>query len=348
MSSDIIGGIEGGASHTYVVLMNPQGEVIGVAKGLGTNHFLIGMDECRKRIAELVDKAKTHAGIPTDTPLAGLGLSLSGCEVEESNQKLVEGFLVTYPNLSQRYYCASDTCGSIATTSNKGGVVCIAGTGSNTLLINPDGSRTQCGGWGNILSDEGSAWNIAYLGIKYCFDDLDNFHKAPHPIDKVWTLIKRHFNIRDQFGMLDIVYRNFDKSRIALLCKYLAELATEGDPLANNIFNTAGTDLARSIAAVADKAAPELMNKKGGLNVVCVGSVWLSWDLLKDGFVTYLNENSNIERLSLLRLKTEMGVGAALMASDKLKLRLDRDYSKNYTIFYSYSKRSECNCNNKL
>lgn len=81
---------------------------------------------------------------------------MSGCEQEETNQELVRGLLETYPNLSERYAIGSDTEGSVAATSRNGGVTCIAGTGSNTLLINPDGTRVQCGGWGYLLGDEGS------------------------------------------------------------------------------------------------------------------------------------------------------------------------------------------------
>jgi N-acetylglucosamine kinase len=83
------------------------------------------------------------------------GLSLSGCEQEETNQELVNGLKDSYPNLSKVFAVGSDTEGSVATTSNCGGITCIAGTGSNTLLINPDGTRVQCGGWGNLLGDEG-------------------------------------------------------------------------------------------------------------------------------------------------------------------------------------------------
>lgn len=83
-------------------------------------------------------------------------MCLSGCEQEESNTKLWKGLKEMYPNVSDRYTVSSDTDGSIATVAANGGIVLISGTGSNCLLINPDGSRFQCGGWGWLLGDEGS------------------------------------------------------------------------------------------------------------------------------------------------------------------------------------------------
>lgn len=55
----------------------------------------------------------------------------------------------------------SDTIGSVFTASPKGGLVLIAGTGSNALLSNPDGKTYSCGGWGNMLADEGSGTFLA-------------------------------------------------------------------------------------------------------------------------------------------------------------------------------------------
>lgn len=41
---------------------------------------MIGINECCKRIADMVNIAKEDAGIPQTTRLTSIGLSLSGCE----------------------------------------------------------------------------------------------------------------------------------------------------------------------------------------------------------------------------------------------------------------------------
>lgn len=139
-------------------------------------------------------------------------------------------------------------------------------------------------------------------------------------------------------------YGSFDKAFISKLCKQLSEVANEGDSLARHIFEEAGTDLAKSISSVICKASPELTEKEDGIQINCVGSVWLSWRLLKKGFIEYLNTNSDVQKLSLIKLTTSSSVGAALMASDKLDIPVARDYSKNYEVFFKYTKGMSLNC----
>ncbi|KAF5307981.1 hypothetical protein FQR65_LT06549 [Abscondita terminalis] len=340
MANVVIGGVEGGATHTTVVLLDSEGNVLSTVKGPGTNHFLLGMKECRRRIAELIDNAKKEAQLPEDVPLTAIGLSLSGCEQEETNQELVRGFLETYPSLSERYAIGSDTEGSVACISNKGGITCIAGTGSNTILINPDGTKAQCGGWGHLLADAGSAYGIALESIKLYFDDNDDFRKAPHSTEVLWNTIKDHFEVKSHMDLLPHFYTSFKKEHIAGLCKKLSVCANDGgDELSKLIFKNAGKDLARCISAVIAKASKELYENESGLQVLCVGSVWLSWDLLKDGFLQWIEEHTTIKQLSLVRLTTTMAIGAAYMAADQLHIQLHRDYKQNYQEFYRYIRK---------
>jgi len=67
----------------------------------------------------------------------------------------VETLLEKYPQSAKDYVISSDTLGSLRTGLESGGIVLIAGTGSNALLINPDGKIHNCGGWGHIMGDEG-------------------------------------------------------------------------------------------------------------------------------------------------------------------------------------------------
>lgn len=62
--------------------------------------------------------------------------------------------------MAENYVVCSDTIGSVFTASPLGGLVLISGTGSNALLSNPDGTTYSCGGWGNMLGDEGSGKSI--------------------------------------------------------------------------------------------------------------------------------------------------------------------------------------------
>lgn len=112
---------------------------------------------------------------------------MSGCEEEKTNQELVEGLREDYPNLSKNYAVGSDTEGSVASTSNRGGITCIAGTGSNTLLINPDGTRVQCGGWGNILGDEGGGVYTANTRDVVTISGL--FQPGKFPTDRLKSVL---------------------------------------------------------------------------------------------------------------------------------------------------------------
>ncbi|XP_062124252.1 N-acetyl-D-glucosamine kinase [Drosophila sulfurigaster albostrigata] len=333
------GGIEGGATHSRLVICDESGESVGNTSGLGTNHWGIGIPECARRIADMVERCKEEAKIPKDTPLASLGLSLSGCEQEATNRELEQELRSTFPKLADSYAVSSDTMGSMFTASSIGGMVLISGTGSNCLLRNPDGTTANCGGWGNFLGDEGSAWFISYRSIKVVFDHMDNFEKSPYPIEKTWTLIKEHFNIETRYDMLTHCYAKFDKPFFANLCKKLAESAESGDKLALSLFQEAGVHLARMIKSLLPNVSKELV-KSGELSVVCVGSVWSSWNLLKQSFIDELAKMSIPYNLKLVQITKSSAYGACYLGADSAKFQLPRNYADNFSVLHIYKASS--------
>ncbi|XP_037816085.1 N-acetyl-D-glucosamine kinase [Lucilia sericata] len=329
------GGIEGGATHSRLIICSEDGECVVTTTGLGTNHWMVGIAECARRIADMIERAKTDANIPQETRLTSLGLSLSGCEQEATNYELEMELRTSFPDIADHYYVCSDTMGSIFTASPSGGMVLISGTGSNALLKNPDGTSFSCGGWGHFLGDEGSAWYISHRAMKLVFDDMDNFSKAPFPVETVWKLIQEHFNIQTRLDLLPHCYAKFDKPFYASLCKKLSHAAEQGDELSKFLFREAGAHIATHINSLAPKVHNDLV-REGDLNVVCVGSVWLSWPLLKDGFIQELKKAHIPFGLKLIRITKCMAYGACYLGADSIKFPLPRNYLNNYKVMYHY------------
>ena len=64
-----------------------------------------------------------------------------------------------------------------------------------------------------------------------------------------------------------------------------------GDALCIWLFREGGRMLGKHIRALANNVSKELKEAEGGLNIVCVGSVWKSWELLKQGFLEGIKDD---------------------------------------------------------
>ncbi|KAK0097073.1 hypothetical protein PV326_003362 [Microctonus aethiopoides] len=334
-----IAGIEGGGTHSSLIVMDSLGHELAHVKGPGTNHWSLGMKETSMRINAMIEKAKENLGIPKSHPFNCVGLCLSGCEENETNDQLLKMLLDEFPNASKDYVVNSDTMGSLKTGSDRGGIVLIAGTGSNARLINSDGSTHTCGGWGHMIGDEGSAYWIAHRACKYVFDDMDGLKKAPHPTYYVWLAMKTFFHVTNRSEMLSHLYSNFSKSSIAMFTKELADGCAKNDPLCELLFRDSGRVLARHVLALYDKGDNDIKSADGGIKIICVGSVWKSWEYMKKGFVEEINNKGTVNELTLIRLKVPSAIGACYVAADKLKLDgLVKPYDKNSEVFFHYKR----------
>lgn len=83
-----------------------------------------------------------------------------------------------------------------------------------------------------------------------------------------------------------------------------------------------------------------LHKENGGLHVVCIGSVWKSWELLKKGFINQLNNHNSqrtiVEEFTLLVLEKTVALGGVYLITKKLNYNYPFDYVHNYRELFHY------------
>ncbi|XP_011410197.1 PREDICTED: N-acetyl-D-glucosamine kinase-like [Amphimedon queenslandica] len=336
------GGVLGGGSHTDAVIINQNGDILGQATGGGSNPWQFTFEGCVNVIHELLVKAMDAAGVKGT--LESIGLSLSGGEQKEGQERIKSGLLSKTPLLSSNVYVTTDTFGPIAAAFPSGGMVLISGTGSNCELVNPDNSTHRCGGWGHMLGDEGSGYWISHRAVKLVYDIEDGFRQAPAGTDiKILKdEVYKYFNIKDRFDILDFIYEKFSKSHIAKLCKILSDVAKETkDPIVTQLFYDAGFELGRHVMALVPKVDSVLIKEmNGSIPVLLEGAVFNSWDLLQSGFEAAVSSATVPITLYMLVGNCSGSVGAAILGAKAAELSLDIDYKKNSSLFYTTSPKT--------
>ena len=404
-------GLEGGATSSALVLYDgATGERLGGAvHGGALNYFLAGGAEaCAAAIVAMARAAVAQVG--ASLPLAGLGALLSGCDRAPEQAAVRDACAALCaadggPPLTEApegVTVRSDVDGSLYAATDGAGVLLIAGTGSNCLFRRNDGpgggpgASHRCGGWGHLVGDEGSAYDVARRAIAtvlrvrdgrgdvYPLANANPFfpgsprkptprpqghtaRRAAAPLrgspasrglgvrlggarsgaftrDDVAPLhaaIKGYFGVEDLDGLLPHLYESFSKDRVAgLTGAAVAPLAADGDPVALDLFRRAGEQLGEMVAG-ATKGHPTRPHAfedtgagdggDGPLDVVCVGSMFKSWGLLRDGFAAALARNGLPANQGCYRVRHLVGdncaVGGAVMAMLRASARVTIDRS---------------------
>ncbi|MGA2177924.1 MAG: N-acetylmuramic acid 6-phosphate etherase [Verrucomicrobiota bacterium] len=203
-------------------------------------------------------------------PLAGLAIGVAGARTDTDRQRVRAAAAKVWPNVP--CYATNDletalmAGASNARTEPAAQVLVLSGTGSCCFGRAADNRTARLGGWGHILGDKGSGYEIGLRGLRAAVFHLDRDGRWP----QIGQSLLQALQLNEPEDLIDWA-RTASKSEISSLAVQVFNAAAQRDKIACDILEAAAESLAGDAAACARKLA-----KNGALvRFVLAGSVLL-------------------------------------------------------------------------
>ena len=313
-------GLDGGGTKTVCVLVDFRGEIKGRGQAGPSNYQSLGVEPAYDAIRSAIAKALFSAtGTLYADKIEAIGLGLAGAGREEDLELLgswveklhSESNLPVDWALQPGGIFVGNDCAIVLAggAGNPVGVAVIAGTGSIAYGRNCQGATKRAGGWGYLLGDEGSSYDIALRGLRAAARSHDGREQRTILTDK----LIRHLGLERMEDLVGAVYRSgWGVKDIAALAPEVDAAATAGDAVAIEIINRAAEELVLAARAVIE----ELFLPEEAFDIVTAGGAWGGMSGMRDRFVAAMEAIAPSARVIWPR--HEPAYGAALLALRQL------------------------------
>tara|TARA_B100000678_G_scaffold254826_1_gene232242 strand:+ start:1844 stop:2803 length:960 start_codon:yes stop_codon:yes gene_type:complete len=300
LSGDIYLGVDGGGTKTAFTVVDGSGKVLSQYLAGSSYYPQIGIENLADMIA---------AGVAEVCPdPASLGFAFFGLPAFGEDSR-IDPLIARLPQAilgHDRYAVGNDmVCGWAGSLGGEDGINIVSGTGS-IAYGEYKGKCARAGGWGEIFSDEGSAYWIATKGLQL-FSRMSDGRSPPGPLLEA---LRDHFALKADLDLCGhVMGAAGNRDSIAALSKIVASAANAGDEAAAGIFGAAADELAQIVHALATKLA---FDPDESIPVSWSGGVFRSGDLVTAPFKATLTGMD--ARYRFVEPIADPTIGAALYA----------------------------------
>jgi len=238
-------GVDGGGTKTAYALIDATGRVRARHVGPSVSHLSEGFVRARALLVEGINTVLSQAAVaPSDLTFAFVGLPSYG--EDSATTHLMDAMPSALLDVA-RYRCGNDTvCSWAGSLSCVDGISVIAGTGS-IAYGEYEGRKARCGGWGEIIGDEGSAYWIAREGMNL-FSRMSDGRAAR---GLLYQMVREHFGVSLDLDLCAHIYGVDAKTRSAFaqFAPLVHEAARAGDTQAASIFERGADELVQCVLA---------------------------------------------------------------------------------------------------
>lgn len=320
----LLAGVDGGATKTVAAVGRLDGVLIGTARTASSNYHNVGIERAARSIREAIRSA-CSVGRASAKNLETVVMGLAA--MDSPRDFLIGRRIARLTGTGKHRLVKHDSVIALyAATLGKPGIVVNAGTGSFAAGIDEKGNIIRAGGWGNIIDDEGSAYDIGKLGIRFALRVLDGRERET-------TIAKILLGKLKLRTLEDIVHEVHEKpmtvEEISTISKLVAHAALRGDRVARDILAHEGRVLADLVSAIARRL--EMTRSKP--DVYCTGGVFRAGATIMNPFKRELRKN--VTRFTLRRPRFEPVVGAFILALKEQRIETRGRTLANLQVSYA-------------
>lgn len=223
---------DGGGTKLQAILYNEDFQIIRTARMAGTNERYIPIDQIRQQLAQLAVEL-----IPDDiTEIEGADLCIVG------DNEIVERSLKHRCPIKHCHFLGEGPAGTAAYGVHHG-IVAQAGTGSVAFMVQPEKSF-QVGGWGYMLGDEGSGFDIGMRTLRAAVYS----HDCRGPKSLIETLLIEEWKLKHLSDLINMLVNEPNYRHVVASASYIAsKAAMQGDQVALSIYEEAAHEMSKLV-----------------------------------------------------------------------------------------------------
>jgi N-acetylglucosamine kinase-like BadF-type ATPase len=300
-------GIDGGGTRTRARLANTRGETFSTGEAGPANPHARGFEAAEREILTAIQSAFESAHAEKQM-VAATCLGIGGVDRAEERTRFAAWARET---IAPRVQVVND--GEIvlaAGSSENWGVALIAGTGSIAWGKTRDGRIARAGGWGYLIGDEGSGFDLARGALRAVTQAEDGRGEPTRLRGAILT----HWGIESVSELIPRVYRSgLAPADLAGLAPLVVRTAAEGDAVAQRLIERASAALADTVIAV----ARQLRFRESEIPLALTGGLLLETEWLRTSLVAELkNRGTNFSPITLVH---EPVAGAVRIAIELMR-----------------------------
>jgi N-acetylglucosamine kinase-like BadF-type ATPase len=250
----LFAGFDGGGTRTTCLLCDADGSVLGVGTGGRSNYHNTGLRNALASLRRSFEGALAESGTEKGRLRVKACFGLAGLDSPKDLAIVTRGIksLKLGATAGRRDLVVNDWRIAMAGAFiDEPGVTLIAGTGCVAAAQRDGGSKVaRVGGWGHIVDDRGSAYDIGRDALYAAMRDYD----GRGPKTRLLKLIMRKLGVDEPQGIIAQVYAGHMRvSQIASLSSLVSEAANGGDEVALRMLEEKARILGELVVSAASK-----------------------------------------------------------------------------------------------